>query len=124
RVPNKNGSSTGKVGGLMVVNGQLVGTSYIFYDANASATLSHFKLSSLDLAGAQVSGLFQVGTQPAGAIAGYMAAVPPEWQAALGGPYLSGQGGIPIVSRTSSGPAAFGFDPQQFGAGTAPATPY
>jgi hypothetical protein len=71
-----------------------------------------------------VSGLYKVGNQGAGLVAGYMAAVPSEWQAALGAPYLTGQSAIAIVSRTSSGPAAFGFDPAQLGSTTAPATPY
>ena len=46
-----------------------------------------------------------------GFVAGYMAAVPPEWQSSLGGPAITGQCCVPIVSRTSWGPAAFAFDP-------------
>ena len=40
-----------------------------------------------------------------------MADVPGDWRAALGGPALTGQAIIPIISRTSYGPAAFAFDP-------------
>ena len=41
----------------------------------------------------------------------------------LGAPYLTGQAALSIISRTSSGPAAFGFDPQRLGAAVTPATP-
>ena len=53
-----------------------------------------------------------------------MAQVPEEWQNTLGVPYLTGQAAIPIVGRTSSGPAAFGFDPDNLGDRTAPVTPF
>src|SRR5205085_1731802 len=49
------------IGGLMVVNGQLVGTDYAYYDAAGQAQVSHFVLSSLDLSTARVGGLYQVG---------------------------------------------------------------
>lgn len=39
-------------------------------------------------------------------------------------PALTGQGDIPIVSTTSSGPGAFGFDPRKLGSEVAPATSY
>jgi PKD repeat protein len=122
--PLRGGTGGENIGGLTVVNGQLVGTDYIGYDANGSATVSHFVLSSLNLSAAQVQGLYQVGSQGAGLVAGYMTPVPAEWQAALGAPYLTGQSDLNIISRTSSGPAAFGFNPSNLGSGAAPATPY
>jgi hypothetical protein len=58
-------------------------------------------------------------------VAGYMTPIPTEWQSALGDPYLTGQSDIAIVSRTSSGPAAFGFNPSTFSYNSAaPDTPY
>jgi hypothetical protein len=96
----------------------------VAYDANAAAGVSHFVVSSTNLATASVSGLYQVGTLNAGYVAGYMAAIPSEWQGVLGAPYLTGQSNLSIVTRTSSGPAAFGFNPQTLGAGANPATPY
>jgi PKD repeat protein len=122
-LPN-NPSGANKIGGLMVYNNQLIGTAYVYYDASASAVDSHFVLSSLNLSTATVGGLYQVGTQYPGLVAGYMTPVPSEWQAALGAPYLTGQSDLSIISRTSSGPAAFGFDPSTLGSGVAPATPY
>jgi hypothetical protein len=58
----------------------------------------------------EVSGPYRVGKAP-GLTAGYMAPIPAEWQAALGGPALTGQCCIPIISRTSYGPSATVFDP-------------
>ena len=49
--------------------------------------------------------------------------MPSEWRAKLGGPAITGQCCIPIVYRTSSGPAAFAFDPATVGQPTASATP-
>jgi PKD repeat protein len=122
--PLRGGTGGENIGGLAVVNGQLVGTDYIGYDATGSASVSHFVLSSTNLSAASVQGLYQVGSQGAGLVAGYMTAVPAEWQAALGAPYLTGQADLNIISRTSSGPAAFGFDPGKLGSGVTPATPY
>jgi PKD repeat protein len=112
------------IGGLMVYNGQLIGTEYDTYDASGTDTLSHFVLSSLNLSSATVSGLYQVGGLGAGLVAGYMAPIPSEWQSALGDPYLTGQADVSIISRTSSGPAAFGFNPANLGSGAVPTTPY
>jgi hypothetical protein len=125
-LPNNPNTSLGgeKIGGLAVVNGKLIGTDYVFYDAGGGAVDSHFTLSSLNLATATLGGMYQVGTQPAGLVAGYMAPIPSDWQGPLGAPYLTGQADIPIIARTSSGPAAFGFDPSQLGSSVAPATPY
>jgi hypothetical protein len=40
-----------------------------------------------------------------------MCHVPAEWQVRLGAPALTGNGGVPIISRASYGPAIWGFDP-------------
>ena len=44
-----------------------------------------------------------------------MGEVPPNWRRRLGGPALTGNCCIPIISRTSFGPAAFAFDPARLG---------
>jgi|GEM_PF-947586 len=128
RLPNNpsNMSVGGQeaIGGLMVVDGQLIGTAFNTYDGSASVNVSHFKLSSTNLASANVSGLYQVGNMGGGFVGGYMAPIPSEWQSALGAPYLTGQAALNIISRTSSGPAAFGFDPAKLGQGVTPAIPY
>jgi hypothetical protein len=42
-----------------------------------------------------------------------MCPVPSNWWSDLGAPYLIGQSILPVVSRTSLGPGAFGFDPSK-----------
>ena len=123
RIPANNLDGIDKIGGLMVVGNQLVGTEFDYYDANGIAVDSHFKLSSLNLHSAAVSGLYQVGTLGGGFVGGYMTPVPQQWQNELGAPYLTGQAALSIIGRTSSGPAAFGFDPDRLGATVTPATP-
>lgn len=97
--------------GLLVYRDHLYGTGLIYYDANNTQAVSHFS-RSLDLSERSVKGMVRVG-QPGktGFVAGYMAAVPPEWQSRLGGPAVTGQCCIAIISRSSWGPAAFVFDP-------------
>jgi hypothetical protein len=120
RIPNMTLDGNVKVGGLMIVDGELYGTMYEYYDGDGTAVDSHFKLSSMDLATAEVSGLFQVGTMGGGWVGGWMTPVPAEWQSALGTEYVTGNGALSIISRTSRGPSAFGFDPAQLGATPAP----
>lgn len=42
-----------------------------------------------------------------------MSTIPSDWQASLGGPALTGNCCLSIISRTSFGPAAFAFDPDR-----------
>jgi hypothetical protein len=99
------------VGGQLVLGGRLYGSVYVYYDATDSQVRSHWERPSTSLTRGRARGLFQVGTQGAGYVSGWMAAVPPEWQRALGGPAITGNCCIPIISRTSFGPAALSFDP-------------
>jgi hypothetical protein len=97
--------------GLLVQDGRLYGTGVIYYDAGNAQRVSHFG-RSLDLARPDVTQIRQVGeTGKAGFVAGYMATVPAEWRAALGGPAVTGQCCISIISRTSFGPALFAWNP-------------
>ena len=110
-------------GGLLVVDGDLIGSIYNYYDADEPDKISHFRMTGHDLANGNMTGLFQVGGKGAGFVAGWMCQVPPKWQDKLGARYLTGQGTIPIISRTSWGPSLFGFDPAHLGATPAPAIP-
>ena len=101
--------------GLLIHDGRLYGTGSIYYDATHAQRLTHFT-RSLDLSRPEVSRVYQVGeTGRAGFVAGYMASVPQEWRAALGGPAVTGQCCIPIVGRTSWGPALFSWNPSDLG---------
>jgi len=109
--------------GLMVSGSRLYGTASIYYDANNTQRVSHFS-RSLQLNQPSFSGWSQVWeTGKSGFVSGMMALVPTEWQAKLGGPAVTGQCCIPIVSRTSNGPAAFAFDPAKIGQPTVSAAP-
>lgn len=64
----------------------------------------------------QTNGPLRVGPLGAGFYSGYMATVPAEWQAKLGGPALTGQADLSVISRTSYGPGVFAFDPANMNA--------
>ncbi len=105
---------TVKLGGTLVYHDRLIVSAYSYYDADGSQVLSHYA-SSPDLSqSGEVLGPYQVGDW-AGIVSGYMGLIPPEWQAAFGGPALTGQCCISIISRTSAGPAVSVFDPDQIG---------
>ena len=118
----KYNSST-YLGGLLAWGNKLIGSSYIYYDGSGSARLSHFTHSTT-LSQPSFQGMYAVGTLNPGFYNGYMANIPVAWQSAFGGPALTGQCCIPIISRTSFGPAAFVFNPDDVGvANPVPATP-
>ena len=101
--------------GLLVHDGRLYGAGLIYYDAANSQRVSHFS-RSLNLSRPEVTRIYQVGeTGKAGFVAGYMASVPPELRAALGGPAVTGQCCISIISRTSFGPGLFAWNPADLG---------
>jgi len=112
-----------KLGGTLVFNDRLIVSAYSYYDADGDQAVSHF-VSQLDLSqSGDVSGPFQVGDW-AGIVSGYMAPVPAEWQATLGGSALTGNCCLSIISRTSYGPAVSIFDPDDVGmVDPVPATP-
>jgi hypothetical protein len=103
------------IDGLLVANGRLYGSVFIYYDAQNVQRVSHYS-RSLTLSEPSFRGMYSVG-DPAktGFVSGYMATVPPEWQTLLGGPAVTGQCCIPIVTRTSFGPAAFAWNPADLG---------
>lgn len=128
-----NGGTTMKngnvlIGGTLVdeVSSKIYGTTYTVYDGTANTTLSHFK-SNLDWTnnGVGASGMYRVGKTvadngalSAGFVDGYMAWIPTEWRLDFGGPAITGHGPMAIISRTSSGPAAFVFNPEDLGINT------
>ena len=117
------GNST-YIGGLMVYGNKLIGDAYDYYDGGHQAKLSHFS-SSLTLSQTgDFQGMFTVGSMNPGFVAGYMTPIPSQWQSALGGPALTGQCCIAIIGRSSLGPSAFVFNPDEIGVkNPVPATP-
>ncbi len=113
------------LGGLIVVGNRLCGTAYVYYDADPALQMkvSHY-CRSLNLSTSSFSGWSTVAhSGGSGFVSGWMSHVPSEWQSRLGGPMLTGQCCIPIVSRTSWGPAAFAFDSAAIGQSTVGASP-
>ncbi len=109
------GSGTAKIGGLLVWGDSLVASAYLYYDGTGGQVLSHFR-GGLELTrSADPVGPVQVGSGPAGFVSGYMTPIPAEWQAQLGGPALTGQCCLSIISRTSFGPSVSVFDPARVG---------
>jgi hypothetical protein len=100
-----------KVGGLLPWGNKLITSFYSYYDSNGTQSASHV-VGSRDLSVANDAvGPVKVGNLKVGYTSGYMVPVPEAWRAALGGPALVGNCCIPIVSRTSFGPALFSFNP-------------
>lgn len=113
----------GSPGGMLVYNNKIIGSAFAYYDAGYQAARSHFSASiNWDTAGINFSGFKQVGINVisatavnGGYVGGYMTLVPTEWQTALGGVALTGKGAIPIITRTSLGPCAWSFNPDDIG---------
>ncbi len=107
------------VGGLLVYGNKLIGTAYNYYDGAWAAVLTHFTSGLTLSTTGDFRGMYQVGSAPtvvqAGFIAGYMTKIPSEYQAALGGPALTGQAALSVSGRSSWGPSAFSFDPSRLG---------
>jgi hypothetical protein len=106
-------NTTVYIGGQYVyAPGQMVVSAYTYYAG--SPTASHFSRST-DLNSAAAAGPFNIsagiGPWAVSFVSGYMGGIPAAWQAALGGPALTGDCCLGVVSRTSYGPAAFAFDP-------------
>ncbi len=103
-----------KIGGLLAYQGKLVASIFLYYDGNGTGHISHY-VSGRDLdAVGDLQGPY-VTNWGAGMTGGYMARVPKALQAELGGPVVTGQCCLPIIGRTSCGPALFAIDPAQFG---------
>lgn len=108
-------SDGASIDGIMVQGDKLYGTASIYYDANNTQIVSHYSRST-DLSRPSFQGMSQVWeSQMAGFVSGYMANVPAEWQPKLGGPAITGQCCLPIAWRTSWGPSAFAWNPQNIG---------
>jgi hypothetical protein len=104
------GGGSVRVGGHLVVDDTLIITGFLYYDGNGAQTVSHFS-RPVSMSSGSVAGPYRVGEMGAGFYSGYMGLVPEEWQAALGGPAITGNCCLSVISRTSYGPAAFSFDP-------------
>lgn len=103
--------------GMLPYNNRLIVAATSWYDASCSQTATH-GISGFDLS---LSNDFQ-GFYAFDAVAdprslgGYMTLIPQAWQSYFGGPALTGNAALSIISCISSGPAATVFDPDEIGA--------
>ena len=112
------------LGGLIVYGHELIGDIYGYYDAAYTVAYSHFT-SGLTV-GTNFSAIYNIAPQVnPGYVAGPMTYVPVQYASMLRGNVLTGQYGIPIISRASWGPAAFAFNPANLTSpfNSVPATP-
>jgi len=115
-IPSNGLNGNIKIGGLYVYNGSLYGTKYIFYDGDNFASTSHFKFPGVSLTQA-AQGMYKVEAPNPAWVAGYMGSIPVEHQAKFGGKkHFTGLGILSIISRASSGPAAFALNLEDIGA--------
>jgi hypothetical protein len=113
-----------RMGGLMVYGNKLIGGAFIWYDGGYAGELTHFTSGLAFSQTGDFHGMYKVGDLNAGFYSGYTTDIPQEWQSAFGGPALTGNCCISIISRTSFGPAAFVFNPDDLGVkNPVPATP-
>lgn len=96
-----------RVGGLLWVDGNLIVSTYLYYDADYSAKDSHHIHTK--------TASHKIGTLSPGAVGGFMAMIPEPYRKLLGGRILTGQSCLPIISRSSLGPAATAFWPGHLG---------
>ena len=109
KLQDLRGTEAKLLGGTLPWMGDLIVSGYLYFE-QGDERRSHFRVR-----GSTVTGPVQVGNAGAGFVSAWMTPIPPEWQGPFGGPALTGQGSIPIISRTSSGPAASVFNPADVG---------
>ena len=107
RVSGGNREALDQIVGLELVNGRLIGNAIEYYDAPADNQMTTFVVENAStVASAPVTGFYSLKGEVRAA--GWLSAVPPEWQQALGCSHITGHSsGGPIISRHSVGPSAF-----------------
>jgi hypothetical protein len=121
-VAEGQGDQNTHIGGQLVVGGQLYLDTYVYYGTSGEKAF-YRRSPSLTTKGT-LQGAMAIGPLQPDFYNGYMGLVPPEWQAALGGPMLVGNCCLSIIGRTSYGPSASAVDLNALNRGrTTPAAP-
>ncbi len=110
RVPS-NPDNIDKITGLELVSGQLIVHGTQYYDGDANNTDTTLIIRDPDnLDSTAIDGFFKMDVSAHAA--GWMSEIPPEWQSAFSGEYITGfASNYAINSRNSIGPTAFLFNP-------------
>jgi len=103
--------------GMLAYNGRLIVGASEYYDGDYSQVSSHgvsgFNLTTPN----DFQGFYPVGgAANARSKGGYMNTIPYNWQSLLGGPVLTGNCCLPIISANSAGPSVTVFNPDHVGA--------
>ncbi|MFT6910243.1 MAG: hypothetical protein ACJAS1_006971 [Oleiphilaceae bacterium] len=109
----ETGNTTNKINGILYHNQNLLVSSEIWYDGNASNTdnLQVFS-NAMDIRSSGYKGMLRI--EGAAKASGYMSKVPTELQEKIGTEYLVGwASNYAITSRYSQGPSFYKFDPNQ-----------
>lgn len=99
------------LGGLLDLGGgRVILSAFSTYDAAKLSTVSH-AVGTLTAPGTWRA---VAGARP-GQVGGYLAPIPAEWRAALGGDTLTGQGAISIITGSNFGPGVYAFTAADLG---------
>jgi hypothetical protein len=101
------------IAGVLPYDGELLVTGYVVYEKALSATHG-LLVGSTTVSGwaAAEHGPYKLGALQPAYSAGNMILVPDAWQAALGGTVMSSLFQMSITSRSSQGPTAFFWSPE------------
>lgn len=103
---------------MLAYNGRWIVSGSTYYDADYTQVNTHGVSGSNLSLPSDFQGWYRfdptVIANPR-SIGGYMTTIPEEWQAALGGPALTGHCCLSIISASSSGPSVSVFDPDDVG---------
>jgi hypothetical protein len=116
------GGGNYKVGGVFRWKDICLVNGFHYYDALGTQRASLWKSGCDFSVRNDAVGPFKVGELRTGYTSGYITTIPRDWQERLGGPLLIGQCCLSIIGRTSSGPAAFAFNPDDLN-GLSPTAP-
>lgn len=102
----------------LVFSGRLIVSGSTYYDADGTQTNTH-GVSGLDVSLAHdFDGWYRFNPALVAnprSLGGFMTPIPIEWRALLGGPALTGNCCLSIISNSSAGPAATVFNPDDVG---------
>lgn len=109
-----NPQAIDEISGMEVINNQLFINALEYYDAPATNTHTTLVIEDKsNLATSTVKGYFAF--EGAAHTAGWISEIPSEWQADLGGDYLTGNSSkYPINVRSTMGTSAFSFNSSDF----------
>ncbi len=120
--PTGNPQNIDRINGMALINGKLIVNALEYYDNDFDTHTTLVVENPSNIANSAVNGYYSLGG--AAHAAGWISAIPSEWQSSLGGSYISGNSSrYSINGRLPMGITAFAFNPSNIsGASGAVAT--